>query len=69
MVHIRPDFKTKKSFLEAYKQGVKIYVFDPAGIFPLRCCQWGIIEAPAERHKWYLSVRWDENYKIVSVTS
>lgn len=68
MVHIRPDFQTKKSFLEAFKKGTEIYVFDPAGIFPLLRCSNGVVEAPAELHKWYQTVKWDENYKITKIS-
>lgn len=55
MVHINPDFKTKKEFLEALKKGRKIYVFSP-GPFPAPVNGRVTIEAPANYHKWYLSV-------------
>lgn len=66
MAHISPDFKTKKSFKEAVKNGEKIQVFNPSGLFSMamsgRCC----IEAPAEYHKWYAEVEY-KNFIVVKV--
>jgi hypothetical protein len=55
MVHIDPDFKTKKEFLEALKNGREIYIFSP-GPFPAPKNGRVTIEAPAEYHKWYCQV-------------
>ena len=65
MVHIRPDFNTKKAFLEAFKNGQKITVYQP-GFFPLSGNN-GVIEAPAHYHKWYLGIEWNENHIITKV--
>ena len=65
MVHIDPDFKTKKAFLEALKNGREIYVYSP-GPFPAPKNGRVSIEAPAEYHKWYLSVEIKDE-KIVKV--
>lgn len=57
MVHIDPDFKTKKAFIEALKDNREITVYSP-GPFPLTNNGNGVfvIEAPANYHKWYLKV-------------
>jgi hypothetical protein len=67
MVHIDPDFKTKKSFLEALKTGKEIYVYQP-GMFPIANNGTGtfVVEAPANYHKWYVSVEC-VNSRIIKV--
>jgi hypothetical protein len=57
MVHISPDYPTKKAFIEAFKSGKKIEVFTP-GFFPLSPAGVATIEAPAHYHKWYLRVEY-----------
>lgn len=56
MVHISPDYPTKKAFKQALMDGKIINVFMPGGIFP--CPQNGrvAVEAPAYFHKWYAEV-------------
>lgn len=67
MVHIDPDFKTKKAFIEALTAGREISIYTP-GPFPLSNNGTGIfvIEAPANFHKWYCKVSCTEG-KIVKV--
>jgi len=50
MVEITPDFKTKKAFLQALKDGVEIYAIQV--IFPVKDGK-DVIEAPQGIHKWY----------------
>jgi hypothetical protein len=60
MVHITPDFNTKKAFIEAFKSGERIVVFQP-GFFPLTAPNGtAVIEAPAHYHKWYLRVEYSD---------
>jgi hypothetical protein len=56
MVHISPDYPTKKAFKQAIVDGKIIMVYSAGGIFP--CPQDGrvAVEAPAHFHKWYASV-------------
>lgn len=67
MVHISPDFSSKKSFKEAVKRGDLISVYSP-GPFP--CQQNGrvVVEAPARMHKWYATVEIKDGYvkKVLS---
>ena len=67
MVHIRPDYNTKKAFLEDLKNGRFIEVYQP-GPFPISNNGNGVfvIEAPAIYHKWYCAVLC-ENSKILKV--
>lgn len=57
MVHIEPDFKTKKAFLE-YLKTKPVYVYQPGGLYPIANNGTGTygIEAPAAYHKWYCRV-------------
>lgn len=57
MVHLQPDRKTKKSFIEDLKNGTEFYVDQP-GFFPISNNGTGVfvIEAPANYHKWYSGV-------------
>ena len=65
MVHIDPDFKTKKAFKDAFKAGREIYTYSP-GIFPSKRDGRDTVEAPAAYHKWYASVE-VKNGKIVKI--
>ena len=55
MPHISPDFKTKKDFKEALRQGMEITLYNPSGLFPIKP-NIEVVEAPAEYHKWYARV-------------
>jgi len=65
MVHISPDFPSKKAFLEALKAGREISVYQP-GPFPISGNGTGVfvIEAPANYHKWYQEVLC-ENCRVI----
>ena len=65
MVHIDPDFKTKKAFKDAFKAGREIYTYS-SGIYPSRKDGRDAVEAPAAYHKWYASVE-VKNGKIVKI--
>jgi hypothetical protein len=65
MVHIDPDFKTKKAFKDAFKAGKEIYTYS-SGIFPSKSDGRDTVEAPAAYHKWYASVE-VKNGKIVKI--
>jgi hypothetical protein len=65
MVHIDPDFKTKKAFKEAFKAGREIYTYS-SGIFPSKSDGRDTVEAPAAYHTWYASVE-VKNGKIVKI--
>lgn len=61
MVHISPDFETKKAFKEAVKAGKKIRIYSP-GPFPVPVNGRVAVEAPARYHKWYASVIVKDGY-------
>jgi hypothetical protein len=65
MVHIDPDFPSKKAFLEALKTNREISVYQP-GPFPISGNGTGVfvIEAPAHYHKWYQAVLC-ENCRVI----
>ena len=67
MVHLEPDRKTKKAFIEDLNAGKTFYVNQP-GFFPISNNGTGIfvIEAPAEYHKWYCRVECIDS-KVVKV--
>jgi hypothetical protein len=58
MVHSIPDFKTAKELKEHFKNGKRIEVYDPAGIFPLKPAGIAVIEGPARYHKFYIRVEY-----------
>ena len=66
MVHISPDFPTKKAFKEAVAAGKKIRIYSP-GPFPVPVNGKAVVEAPANYHKWYASVIVKDGY-VVKVT-
>ena len=55
MAHINPDFKTKREFKEAVKEGKRVVLYQP-GEFPLSKAAVQYVEAPADFHKWYATV-------------
>jgi len=61
MVHISPDFSTKKAFKEAVKRGDLISVY-AAGIYPAQKNGKVVVEAPAKMHKWYATVEVKDGY-------
>lgn len=63
MVHIDPDFETKKAFKDAVKSGESIMVYSP-GPFPAPTEGRTVVEAPARYHKWYASVIVKNGYVI-----
>lgn len=67
MVHIDPDYETKKAFKEAFKKGKAIYIYSP-GPFPVPANGRAVVEAPARYHRWYSTVI-VENHKIVKIVN
>jgi hypothetical protein len=67
MAHISPDFQSKKAFKEAVKNGEQINIFSP-GPFPLPSSGQTCVEAPANYHKWYASVKYVDGIvtKVIS---
>lgn len=67
MVHLSPDRKTKKAFIEDLKKGVSFFVDQP-GFFPISNGGSGVfvIEAPANYHKWYCAVLC-QNSRVIKV--
>lgn len=61
MVHISPDFESKKAFKEAVKAGRKIRIYSP-GPFPVPVNGKAVVEAPARMHKWYATVIVKDGY-------
>lgn len=57
MAYVQPNFKTKKAFKEAVKDGKQVTVFSPG---PFGCNENGAeyIEGPhyPEPHRWYAQV-------------
>lgn len=66
MVHIDPDFKTKKEFKEAFRKGVEIMTYTPGGLFQSADNGVVTIEAPAMFHKWYCRVEIKDR-KVVKI--
>lgn len=71
MAYSSINFKTKKAFKEAVKEGKKVTVFQPGGIFPNpsfpgTCC----VEGPwfPEPHRWYASVTLNESGYVTKVS-
>lgn len=68
MAYVNRNFQTKKAFKEAVKEGREVYVQPNA---------WGYspdsetvcIEGPwyPQPHKWYATVKVDENARVVSI--
>jgi len=58
MAYVDPDYKTKKEFVQAVKQGVQHTPYNPSGLFPVRQNGNDIIEGPhyPKPHKWYAKV-------------
>jgi hypothetical protein len=65
MVHIDPDYPTKKAFKEAFAKGKDIYTYSP-GPFPSPSEGRVVVEAPARYHKWYATVI-VKNNKIIKI--
>lgn len=63
MVHISPDFDTKKAFKEAVKAGRKIRIYSP-GPFPVPVNGRVVVEAPAHYHKWYAECDVKDGYIV-----
>ena len=63
MVHISPDFKTKKEFKAAFAAGRHIATYSP-GIFPSCTDCTDTVEAPAHYHKWYARVLVKDGYIV-----
>ena len=67
MVHISPDFETKKAFKEAFAKGRRIEIYSP-GPFPVPPNGRAVVEAPARYHKWYATVI-VEDHRIVKIVA
>ena len=68
MVHISPDFPTKKAFKEAIAAGKSVYIYQPGGLFPTPQNGTVTIEAPANYHKWYCRAEVKDT-KVIRVIS
>jgi hypothetical protein len=57
-MYVNPNFKTKKEFKEAIKNGERVTAFQPGGMFPGTTNGRAAIEGPhfPQPHKWYASV-------------
>jgi len=59
MAYVNPDYTSKKSFIEAVRNGVGHRTYNPSGMF--ETVQWGndVVEGPhcPKPHKWYASVK------------
>lgn len=58
MSYVSPNYKTKKEFIQAVKDGVKHATFNPSGMFPTTQNGSDTVEGPhyPKPHKWYASV-------------
>ena len=68
MPHISPDFKTKKAFKEAVKDGWHVRIYQPGPFGPHVPDGRAVVEAPAEYHKWYAQVEVKDSV-VVKVVS
>ena len=69
-MYTEKNYKSKKEFKEAFKNGETIRVYQPGGIFPGTQTGRTAIEGPHYPlpHKWYASVE-VENYIIKRIVS
>lgn len=67
-MYTETNFKTKKEFKEAFKQGKIIRVYQPGGLFPGTETGTTCIEGPhyPKPHSWYASVI-VENYIVKKI--
>ena len=58
MAYVNPDYKTKKEFLAAVKDGKVHITYNPSGMFESRQNGSDTIEGPhyPKPHKWYSEV-------------
>lgn len=58
MAYVRPNYPTKKAFIEAVKAGVPLETYNPSGMFPTTRNGSDVIEGPhyPAAHKWYAAV-------------
>jgi hypothetical protein len=57
MAYVDPNYRTKKEFSEAVRNGVKHRPYNPGGMFPTIMEGIIVIEGPhyPKPHKWYAS--------------
>ena len=58
MAYVNPNYKTKKEFLTAVKEGKEHYPYNPSGMFDPPQNGTTVIEGPhyPKPHRWYASV-------------
>jgi hypothetical protein len=58
MSYIDPNYKSKKEFVTAVKNGVRHETYNPSGMFPTTQNGSDVIEGPhyPKPHRWYASV-------------
>ena len=58
MAYVNPNYKTKKEFLTAVKEGKSHYPYNPSGMFETPQNGTTVIEGPhyPKPHRWYASV-------------
>ena len=58
MAYVNPNYKTKKEFLTAVKEGKSHYPYNPSGMFDPPRNGTTVIEGPhyPKPHRWYASV-------------
>ena len=71
-MYTNTNFKTKKAFKEAVKNGDKVKIHQPGGYFPdpdFTVKRKHAVEGPhyPQAHTWYAEVTTDENGIVISV--
>lgn len=58
MSYVDPNYKTKKEFITAVKEGKLHYTYNPSGMFPVRENGNDVVEGPhyPKPHRWYAQV-------------
>ena len=69
MAYVNPNYRYKKQFLQAVKEGIKHYTFNPSNMFPTVENGHDTVEGPhfPKAHSWYSAVK-VENGVVVSAT-
>ena len=70
MAYATGNPQTKKKLKELVADGIKIKIFQPGGLFPMKAGpNQTAVEGPhsPEPHKWYARVEYDENFIITRV--
>ena len=62
MAYVIRNFKTKKAFMEAVKNGEELSLYNPSGMFPTNQNGIEFVEGPhyPQPHRWYARVEMED---------